>query len=163
MPNYQGLQSCIGPTERFGNVGPFNDKFNSVQVPPGQRVTICEDDDFQGQCITLDQSIPNLAAIGFANRVSSLSSAFGAPPAPRPAMPPPPPGPQYGARPMAPMPPPGGPAPRGDRRAEMFQLRQGCMDGDRRSCVRLGIIIGENRERRAQWRRENPDLFFWEE
>jgi hypothetical protein len=28
--------------------------------------------------------------------------------------------------------------------------------------VRLGIIIGENRERRATWRREHPDVFFYE-
>jgi len=35
-------------------------------------------------------------------------------------------------------------------------------DGDRRACVRLGILIGENRERRAAWRREHPDAFFYE-
>ena len=47
----------------------------------------------------------------------------------------------------------------GDR---MLQLREGCEDGDRRACVRLGIIIGENRERRAAWRRDHPDVFFYE-
>ena len=47
----------------------------------------------------------------------------------------------------------------GDR---MLQLREGCEDGDRRACVRLGIIIGENRERRAAWRREHPEVFFYE-
>ena len=47
----------------------------------------------------------------------------------------------------------------GDR---MMQLREGCEDGDRRACVRLGIIIGENRERRAAWRRDHPDVFFYE-
>jgi hypothetical protein len=47
----------------------------------------------------------------------------------------------------------------GDR---MLQLREGCEDGDRRACVRLGILIGENRERRAAWRREHPDVFFYE-
>ena len=47
----------------------------------------------------------------------------------------------------------------GDR---MMQLREGCEDGDRRACVRLGIIIGENRERRASWRREHPEVFFYE-
>jgi hypothetical protein len=75
------------------------------------------------------------------------------PPAPAPAAvvaPPPPPPPAV--RPVA----------RGDVRARMFELRQACEDGDTRACVRLGIIIGENRERRAQWRRENPELFFYE-
>jgi hypothetical protein len=44
----------------------------------------------------------------------------------------------------------------------MLQLREGCEDGDRRACVRLGILIGENRERRAGWRRDHPDVFFYE-
>jgi len=44
----------------------------------------------------------------------------------------------------------------------MLQLRERCEDGDRRACVRLGIVIGENRERRAAWRREHPDVFFYE-
>ena len=42
----------------------------------------------------------------------------------------------------------------------MADFRQGCEEGDRRSCVRLGILIGENRERRAQWAREHPE--FWD-
>jgi len=44
----------------------------------------------------------------------------------------------------------------------MLQLREGCDDGDRRACVRLGIVIGENRARRAAWRREHPEVFFYE-
>jgi len=44
----------------------------------------------------------------------------------------------------------------------MLGLRIACEDGDRRACVRLGIIIGENRERRAAWRREHPEVFFYE-
>ena len=38
---------------------------------------------------------------------------------------------------------------RDELRDRMLQLREGCEDGDRRACVRLGIIIGENRRRRA--------------
>jgi YVTN family beta-propeller protein len=33
-----------------------------------------------------------------------------------------------------------------------------CDEGDRRACM----IIGENREHRAGWRREHPELFVWE-
>jgi hypothetical protein len=44
----------------------------------------------------------------------------------------------------------------------MFQLRGGCEAGDRRACVQLGIVIGENRERRDAWRRDYPDVFFYE-
>jgi hypothetical protein len=45
---------------------------------------------------------------------------------------------------------------------QMLQLREGCEDGDRGACVRLGIVIGENRARRAAWRREHPEVFFYE-
>ena len=51
---------------------------------------------------------------------------------------------------------------RDEIRERMFALRSECEEGHRRACVRLGIIIGEHRERRAEWRREHPDLFWWE-
>jgi hypothetical protein len=54
------------------------------------------------------------------------------------------------------------PPPRDELRERMMGLRIACEDGDRRACVRLGIIIGENRERRESWRRENPEIFFYE-
>lgn len=58
--------------------------------------------------------------------------------------------------------PPPPPPPRDELRARMFELREACEDGDKRACVRLGIIIGEHRERREAWRREHPELFFFE-
>ena len=54
------------------------------------------------------------------------------------------------------------PAPRDELRERMLGLRIACEDGDRRACVRLGIIIGEHRERREEWRREHPEVFFFE-
>jgi hypothetical protein len=59
-------------------------------------------------------------------------------------------------------PPPRARIARDELRDRMLELRERCEDGDRRACVRLGIIIGENRERRAAWRRENPEVFFYE-
>jgi hypothetical protein len=59
-------------------------------------------------------------------------------------------------------PPPRGRIVRDELQDRMLELREGCEDGDRRACVRLGIIIGENRERRAAWRREHPEVFFYE-
>jgi uncharacterized protein YcfJ len=47
----------------------------------------------------------------------------------------------------------------GDR---LVEYREGCEAGDRRACVRLGILIGENRERRGAWRHEHPEAFFYE-
>ena len=75
--------------------------------------------------------------------------------------------PEYcAARPPAPVevvpPPPAPVVARDELRERMLELRAGCEDGDRRACVRLGILIGENRERRADWRREHPDVFFYE-
>lgn len=51
---------------------------------------------------------------------------------------------------------------RDELRERMFRLREACEEGDRRACVRLGIIIGENRGRREAWRRDHPELFFWD-
>jgi hypothetical protein len=195
QPNYQGSPICIGPNERVPSLPTtVNDRFMSVQIPRGVRVTMCADANFQGGCLNLDQSVPNFAAIGAAGKVSSVASeAAGAAPPGRPGgqasapppppaaappprqysapQPPPPPaqagGPQYGAPPA---PPAYGP-PAGLRnyndwretRRVMGMLRRQCEDGDTRACVQFGIIIGENRERRAQWRRDAPDLFWWEQ
>jgi hypothetical protein len=45
----------------------------------------------------------------------------------------------------------------------LFELRDACRAGDRNACVRFGIILGEHRERMAEWRRDHPELFFYEE
>ena len=63
---------------------------------------------------------------------------------------------------VAPPPPPPVRPARDELNDRMLSLRVACEDGDRRACVRLGIIIGENRERRAAWRREHPEVFFYE-
>ena len=64
---------------------------------------------------------------------------------------------------VPPPPPPSAAVVAGDElRERMLELRAGCEDGDRRACVRLGILIGENRERRAAWRRDHPEVFFYE-
>jgi hypothetical protein len=51
---------------------------------------------------------------------------------------------------------------RDELRERMLELRQACEEDDKRACVRLGILIGENRARREAWRREHPDVFFYE-
>jgi hypothetical protein len=63
---------------------------------------------------------------------------------------------------VAPPPPPARDV-RDHLQESMLILRERCEDGERRACVRLGIIIGENRERRAAWRREHPEVFFYED
>jgi hypothetical protein len=188
QPDYKGPPMCIALNQRVPTLGAADNRLMSVQIPRGARVTMCADPNFQGACMTFDQSIPNFAAIGAAGKVSSVASEpAGAPPAraaaPPPPAAPPPRGPQVGA--MPPPPPPPGP-PRGPQYAQppaqqhalpgglrdyndaretrrvMHALRRECEAGDTRACVQFGIIIGENRERRAQWRQEAPDLFWWE-
>jgi hypothetical protein len=143
---FNGRQLCFHAgqsVQRIRNYGDFwNDKVSSISIAPGFSVRVCQHDGFAGRCSTYDRSITNLANQGFNDEISSLSvtgRGFGGPPGP------------------------GGPGPgRDDLREQMYGLRDACERGDRRACVRLGIIIGEHRERRAQWQRESPDLFWWE-
>jgi hypothetical protein len=44
----------------------------------------------------------------------------------------------------------------------MHAFQEACERGDRRACVRFGILIGENRERMVEWRRERPEFFWWD-
>jgi hypothetical protein len=46
--------------------------------------------------------------------------------------------------------------------AEMIGFHQLCDKGDRRACVRFGILIGQNQQRHADWRRTHADWFWWE-
>jgi hypothetical protein len=46
--------------------------------------------------------------------------------------------------------------------AEIIGFHVLCDKGDRRACVRFGILIGENRERRDEWRRRHPEWWWWE-
>jgi hypothetical protein len=46
--------------------------------------------------------------------------------------------------------------------AEILGFHQLCDKGDRRACVRFGILIGENRQRHADWRRAHADWWWWE-
>ena len=46
--------------------------------------------------------------------------------------------------------------------AEIVGFHQLCDKGDRRACVRFGILIGEARERHAEWRRTHPEWWWWE-
>jgi hypothetical protein len=37
-----------------------------------------------------------------------------------------------------------------------------CDHGDRKACVRFGIMLGENKERHEEWRRTHPEYFWFE-
>jgi len=42
------------------------------------------------------------------------------------------------------------------------RLQDRCDRGDRNACIRFGMILGQNREREAQWRRSRPDFYAWD-
>jgi hypothetical protein len=48
------------------------------------------------------------------------------------------------------------------RDAEILGFHQLCDKGDRKACVRFGILIGQNQERHAEWRRLHPEWWWWE-
>jgi hypothetical protein len=48
------------------------------------------------------------------------------------------------------------------REAEMIGFHQLCDRGDRKACIRFGIMIGENRERHVEWRRSHPEFWWYE-
>src|SRR5262245_21219772 len=45
---------------------------------------------------------------------------------------------------------------------EGARLHQLCDQGDKRACVRFGMLMNENRARHDEWRRSHPDLFWYE-
>lgn len=46
--------------------------------------------------------------------------------------------------------------------AEMLGYHQLCDKGDRKACVRFGILLGKNEQRHADWRRAHAEWFWWE-
>jgi hypothetical protein len=46
--------------------------------------------------------------------------------------------------------------------AEMLGFHQLCDKGDRKACVRFGILLGKNEQRHADWRRGHAEWFWWE-
>jgi hypothetical protein len=46
--------------------------------------------------------------------------------------------------------------------AEILGFHQLCEKGDRKACVRFGILIGRNEQRNADWHRAHADWFWYE-
>ena len=48
------------------------------------------------------------------------------------------------------------------RDAEIIGFHQLCDKGDRKACVRFGMLIEHNKDMHADWRRTHPEFFWWE-
>jgi hypothetical protein len=48
------------------------------------------------------------------------------------------------------------------REAELVGLHQLCDKGDRKACIRFGMMLGEAKVRHADWRRSHPEFWWWE-
>jgi hypothetical protein len=46
--------------------------------------------------------------------------------------------------------------------AEIIGFHQLCQQGDRKACIRFGILLGRNEQRHADWRRAHADWWWWE-
>lgn len=47
------------------------------------------------------------------------------------------------------------------RERNLIAFHDSCMKGDKGACVRFGVILGEDKERNAEWRHNHPELFVW--
>jgi hypothetical protein len=72
--NYRGNQWPVdGPVEKLR----FDDRTSSVRVTGTWE--LCEDDNFRGRCIIVNQDVPKLDRLGFDDRLSSLRPVNGRP------------------------------------------------------------------------------------
>lgn len=46
--------------------------------------------------------------------------------------------------------------------AEIIGFHQLCDKGDKRACVRFGMMIEHDRDMHGQWRKTHPEFFWWE-
>jgi len=44
----------------------------------------------------------------------------------------------------------------------MANLHTLCDRGDRRACVRFGMLLQQNQEREGMWRHNHPEYYWWE-
>jgi len=48
------------------------------------------------------------------------------------------------------------------KEAELVGLHQLCDRGDRKACVRFGMLLGEAKERHSEWRKAHAEWWWWE-
>ena len=70
--HYSGQDICVLSGRSFEELGPrWNNKISSIRVFPGAQVTVCDDQDYQGYCRTINQDVFSLSQ-QLRARISSL-------------------------------------------------------------------------------------------
>lgn len=73
--NYEGPRICVDGSRpeipNFNDYAGFNDRSTSIALYGGARVYICEHSNFRSPCGWVDNSIPDLGALGWAGKISS--------------------------------------------------------------------------------------------
>ena len=48
------------------------------------------------------------------------------------------------------------------REAQLVGFHALCNQGDKKACVRFGMMLQQNADKHAEWRRGHPEFFFFE-
>jgi hypothetical protein len=48
------------------------------------------------------------------------------------------------------------------REAQMLGFHQLCQQGDKKACIRFGMMLQQNKDHMDAWRHRHPDWFWWE-
>jgi hypothetical protein len=67
---FRGDSFCARPGERLARLGEWNDSIRSIEVRGDAQALVCERTNFNGRCIVISRSVPNLR--GANDNISSL-------------------------------------------------------------------------------------------
>lgn len=68
--NFRGDSFCSRPGERLARLGRWDDSISSIEVRGDAQALVCERTNFNGRCIVISRSVPNLR--GAAGNISSI-------------------------------------------------------------------------------------------
>lgn len=68
--NFRGDSFCARPGERLARLGRWDDSIRSIEVRGDAQALVCERANFNGRCIVISRSVPNLR--GANDNISSL-------------------------------------------------------------------------------------------
>ena len=67
---FRGDSFCARPGERLARLGSWDDSIRSIEIRGDAEALVCERTNFNGRCIVISRSVPNLRGAG--NNISSI-------------------------------------------------------------------------------------------